>query len=98
MTTGIFLTNGQWRTYPQGYSYQANTYCPDCILVVVTGVQSQALVGRESVEDALTHIAKAKGIDYADEYSYDSDDFPKVITAEDESVYCDRCQADLTRL
>jgi hypothetical protein len=91
MSTGIFLTNGQWRTYPQGYMYQADVYCPDHILGILLGVADD----KHTAETVIEEVAKARGIDYSDEYSYDTDDFPKAITDTDEELRCAVCNTDL---
>lgn len=105
MSTGIFLTNGQWRTYPQGYQYGDNFYCPDHILEQLpsyqgVGVQTYAQqVPRESVEELLVMVGNNHGIDYSDEYSYDSDVFPKAVTDQTEpGDKCAVCNTDLTEV
>lgn len=98
MTTGIMLTNGRWAVFPHGYLYQANTYCPDCILHIVMTVTEMPEEGSRNVaEDILTSLAESKGIDYSDEYSYDSDDFPKAITEldPDSDIGCAECGIEL---
>lgn len=91
MTTGIFLTNGQWRPYPQGYEYKADWYCPDCIVPVLGYGGHYAF----SVEEILENLARRAGVDYSDEYSYDSDDFPKCVTDLTERRDCARCHTNL---
>lgn len=62
-----------------GYTYAADNYCPDCIrdsFVTLSGWE----VGR-TTEELLDHAADIRGIDRADEGSFDSGDFPKVILA-----------------
>lgn len=63
------------------YTYQADTYCPGCILTMLAakhGVTPDAV----DVEGALEEFAELDGMDYNDPYSYDSDDFPKVVFAD----------------
>jgi len=69
------------------YTYQADIYCPGCIAQMFTepdtgdgvnAVQAQWM----STEDILERVAERRGIDYSDPYSYDSDDFPKVVLAD----------------
>lgn len=56
-----------------GYAYQADTHCPDCMAAIV------GMPGLHT-EDALTVWAILAGVDRDDERSFDSGDFPKVIT------------------
>lgn len=98
MTTGIFLTNGQWRTYPQGYQWGDNFYCPDHILPQFPAFKTMppsTLPGKDFVEDLLPALAKNRGIDYSDELSYDSDDFPKAVTNSTDENHCAVCNIDL---
>lgn len=86
-----------------GYVYRADTYCtnPEC-LPLATG-EGEDFDGWNlapgiymATEDNLDEIAAAFGIDRLDEYSFDSDYFPKVILAgmsEDDA--CATCGADL---
>jgi len=67
-----------------GYTYAADTYCPDCIIGALPMGDGQAFDGWAtsvpmSVEDNLNEIAFAFGIDRMDERSFDSSDFPKVV-------------------
>jgi len=77
-----------------GYTYNADTYCPDCIIAALPTGDGQAFDGWATVapfdgwativlpmstEDNLSEIAYAFQIDRMDERSYDSGDFPKVI-------------------
>lgn len=67
------------------YTYKADVWCPDCIFDVAKlgvfnagGAMSYGdAYGR--VEEALGEWASLIGLNRADEYSFDSDDFPKVI-------------------
>ena len=66
-----------------GYTYRAEQWTPE-------GVVRQLLAERRAapaaldmkVEDVLDQIAGAEGIDREDERSFDSDEFPKVIFAD----------------
>lgn len=99
MSTGIFLTNGQWRTFPQGYQLGDNFYCPDHIVEQIDsyrGLEPFArMVPRDMVEDLLTAVAANRGIDYSDVYSYDSDVFPKAVTDSTDENHCATCNIDL---
>jgi hypothetical protein len=96
MSTGIFLTNGQYRVYPQGYQYKADWYCPDCILTAAFGLHVNHTVERASIEPVLERLAKKEGLDYTEEWTYDTDQFPKAVTDLTESRHCARCNVDLT--
>lgn len=63
---------------PVGYIYRAEQYCLECICDVVgtDGIVRNAC-GCE--ECRLDRMAITRGIDRYDEWSYDSDDFPKSI-------------------
>jgi hypothetical protein len=69
-----------------GYTYQAESYCPRCIVKVLPTGPDGTFDGwglapgvRMSTEANLDEIAAAFGIDRRDEHSFDSSDFPKVI-------------------
>ena len=77
-----------------GYTYAADTYCPDCIADAFRpddGVERTYADTEAVLDDA----ARDRGIDRQDERSYDSDDFPKVIFADgvQEPSDGDRCGA-----
>jgi hypoxanthine phosphoribosyltransferase len=77
---------------PDGYTYKAENYCPDCIMSVMSGGK---VVGSDvgyvyDVDKILKFCAAVMGIDYDDEYSYDSDEFPKPIFNTDEIEKCAR--------
>lgn len=81
-----------------GYMYAADIYCPDCIIDALPTGEGEKFDGWKlaegvdmSTEANLDEIAAAFGIDRADEYSFDSDHFPKVIFAD--SVDNDVCGA-----
>ncbi|MFE5853165.1 hypothetical protein ACFQ61_08085 [Streptomyces sp. NPDC056500] len=73
-----------------GYTYQAETLCPSCTLKVlrVSGIKVQ---NGKPHEDAVRRAAQNLSIDFDDECSYDSDRFPKPITAQ-------QCETELTEL
>lgn len=94
MSTGIFLTNGRWAVFPQGYQLGDHFYCPDCILPAM-GLVPGNLDQKQSVETTLALLANQRGIDYSDEYSYDSDEFPKAVTDTSDEDHCATCNIDL---
>jgi hypothetical protein len=79
-----------------GYSFRADTYCPECTVLEVLklrGIEGHGL--SYYVEEALNLLARFEGIDREDELTFDSGDFPKVIfrdQVEDPcQVTCARC-------
>lgn len=72
-----------------GYTYKADQFCTSCIIDALATGPGQDFDGwalaagaaPESAEQQLDEIAAAFGIDRADETTYDSDYFPKVITS-----------------
>lgn len=63
-----------------GYMYRADLYTPAGI--IEAGIQEGWLAPAArgmSAEDALDQAQHTFGIDREDEYSFDSDDFPKVV-------------------
>lgn len=69
-----------------GYTFRADTYCPECINDALPTGEGEPYDGwgvasgvRSSPEDLLNETALAFGIDRNDERTFDSDDFPKVI-------------------
>lgn len=63
-----------------GYTFRAEHYYGESILEV-DGVTSNDYPESMSVEDVLDAEAALRGINREDEYSFDSDEFPKVIFA-----------------
>lgn len=59
----------------EAYMYQADLWCPTCIVETLTG--ESPLYGM--TEKILDLLAMRCGINRADEGSFDSDDFPKVL-------------------
>lgn len=87
-----------------GYVYAADTYCPPCVLKALPTGPGGAYDGWAlapgaapmSVEDNLSEIAAAFGVDRMDERAFDSGDFPKVIFQSDaEDSTCGRCHRPL---
>lgn len=62
-----------------GYAYKADIWCPACM------EESSLLEGVKpaSAEWMLDDAATRLGVDRHDECSFDSDDFPKVVTVGD---------------
>ncbi len=77
-------------TYPRiaGYTYNADVYCPDCILPHFVGA-----IALTTTEDTLDHYAKVYNVDRNNESSFDSDEFPKVIfrLQLESHEHCARC-------
>ena len=85
-----------------GYTFAADTYCPDCVLSALPehytdGMAGDTLsaTGPVNVEGALWDIAANGGVNREDEYSFDSDEFPKVILPgmAEETTTCGQCGA-----
>lgn len=60
-----------------GYNYRADNHCISCTGKMVFDYYGGSLVPESP--DEITAVGIANDIDVEDEYSYDSDDFPKVI-------------------
>lgn len=90
--SGQFLTNGRWADYPQGYVFNAEIYCPGCI----QSMFEDEVPPVNTAEEVLEAVAAKRGIDYSDEYSYDSDEFPKAIQSPDgDGEHCASCMFPL---
>jgi hypothetical protein len=101
---------GRHSTTIVGYMYSADIYCPGCILAALPTAQGGQFDGwkdlsNQPVETSLDELAAAFGFDRHDEYSYDSDEFPKVVFAgqvhdgccelcEHDDDHCERCCID----
>ena len=70
-----------------GYAYRADIWCPRCLREEprITQDIQPAPNGCVSIstELMLDMLASRNGVDRHDEYSFDSDDFPKVVTIGD---------------
>ncbi|QQO39279.1 hypothetical protein SEA_RUDY_97 [Microbacterium phage Rudy] len=69
-----------------GYTYKAQQYTPEGVIAALATGPGQDFDGwalgdgvNMSVEDNLNELAAAFGIDRADETSFDTDYFPKVV-------------------
>lgn len=78
---------------PIGYTFNADIYCDVCVLAVVArkeGVQTHD-AAKLSTWEILKAMAFARKIDLEDEWTYDSNDFPKAIWGWMEVVPDERC-------
>ena len=79
-----------------GYAYKADIYCPACVIeeVLTDNDLDESLLTGWSAEHNLHIMAAVLGFtdnedDTPDEATYDSDEFPKVIFADqDEGEHC----------
>jgi hypothetical protein len=67
------------------YTYQAETLCPACTMDALNVPQS--LRDEQSHTSIVEMLAVAQGIDWQDERSFDSGDFPKVVFADSVESY-----------
>jgi hypothetical protein len=76
-----------------GYAYQADEYCPGCIVAELGRPDSLPPFGGLAAEDCLNQVAAVFGIDRQDESSFDGYEFPKVILREQVSslIDCPAC-------
>ena len=86
------------KSYIAGYTYAADIYCPRCVIDEMIRRGDASPAARDmSTEDVLWQCSQAAGIDYDDQCSYDSDEFPKAFTS-DQMNYdecCSGCHEDL---
>ena len=82
------------------YTYKAEQLHDECLREVLGYGTVNGRRDPLTVEERLNSIAKRQGIDREDEYSFDSDDFPKVIfesqldcgrEGQGDHEQCDRC-------
>lgn len=87
-----------------GYIYKASTYCTNSECIPLATGEGQDFDGWAlghgiymATEDNLDEIAASFGIDREDEYTFDSDQFPKVILTGqvDEHQTCETCGDEL---
>lgn len=79
-----------------GYVYAADIYCPACIVRALPTAELSPAAYDMQAEDVLEQVAAAMGVDRADETTYDSDDFPKVVFASDaHGDVCGSCGEEL---
>lgn len=93
---------GQHATDIVGYTFNADTYCPDHIIGALPTGEGEPYEGWALAKGAdpmtpeaeLDEIAWANGYNRDDESTYDSGEFPKVIFASqawDSDDYCATC-------
>lgn len=91
----IRYTRSPWDTV--GYQFKADFFCPVCVVEEYLNDDEQAgqylRRGFYDVDNILDHLARAAKVDRADEESFDSDDFPKVILRDqlEDDEFCGRC-------
>jgi hypothetical protein len=73
-----------------GYTYQAENLCPSCTLKAMRANGITVQKGKAH-EDAIRGAAKRRDIDFDDQHSYDSDNFPKPVTEQ-------QCETELDEL
>lgn len=84
---------------PVGYTFNADTYCPGCILFQVNCLAAKMEIAhrvfKPDVHSTLKSWAEHLGIDMSDERSYDSSVWPKTIESGsiDRPEVCGRCAA-----
>ena len=84
-----------------GYQFQADLYCGRCAIDALLGTEDAArywVAGHGDVENIFDNLARARRIDREDEYSFDSDDFPKVVFYGDvleDGENCGTCGCEL---
>lgn len=73
------------------YTFQAEILCPSCTLDTLNVPNS--LRQEQDHESIIETLADAHNIDWQDEYSYDSDEFPKIVFASqiEDDEYCGNC-------
>lgn len=77
-----------------GYTYRADIYCPECVVRAVCKARGIEGHGLSYVPDeALDLVARFEGIDRTDEWTFDSGDFPKVVTdqMDTDGLCCGNC-------
>jgi hypothetical protein len=75
-----------------GYTYSADMYCPACIVAeLVRRGEANPYHDTFQTEAALDSLAIDQDIDRYDEYTFNSDDFPKVVSRSQEDGYCTHC-------
>jgi len=83
-----------------GYTYWADIYCPLCIsaeLLKRYEINDECIVNCVDSEHELDTIGMLIGIDRYDEYSFDSDNFPKVIFSwqVEDNEFCCICHEEI---
>lgn len=76
-----------------GYTYRADVFCPVCVVAQLPADVLSPAAFSMPTEDVLNQVAAYMTVDRFDEYSFDSDEFPKVIFAVqlDDTELCGNC-------
>jgi hypothetical protein len=79
-----------------GYVWRADTYCPKCLRTRMyhEGVISKTMKS-QTTEDMLDLLADDLKINREDEWTFDSDIFPKIVFKSDAEFmpdFCTRCE------
>jgi hypothetical protein len=79
------------------YQYKAANYCGQCVVEEVSEDRNMPIPHESSYRDDLAVFALILDIDWEDETSYDSGDFPKVVFADqiEETEHCSKCGEEL---
>ena len=89
--TGPFLVNGSWSRTPAGYQYSGSHYCPEDLIERLIHHHEVPTYARGiNSEIVLNELALKANVNRADEFTFDSDEFPKVIT-QDDTTDCEVC-------
>lgn len=82
-----------------GYQFNCEHFCPGCMLNAISGNSTAAIefeFNIDAIDGWLRNNAIEKGIDYDNEYSYDSSEYPKVIFADNAGDdICANCEEKL---
>ncbi|MFC4498471.1 MULTISPECIES: hypothetical protein [Streptomyces] len=68
-----------------GYTYGVDNLCPSCTIGRMRANEIKVARGSDH-EEAIRRAAERVGVDFSDEGSYDSGDFPKAITSQQAST------------
>ena len=83
------------------YQFQADLVCPDCVVPLLFELfgQPHPRAPHFTTEAKLGVLAKLVGINYRDEHSYDSDEYPKPVLYNqpylEGGARCSVCHAEL---
>lgn len=79
------------------YTYRAEILCPTCVIEALIHDGLAAPAARDMNEErVLDQIAEANAIERYNEWSYDSDEFPKVVFEGSlQGEHCDSCGDEL---
>ena len=89
--TGVFLVNGSFSDTPAGYQYSGSSYCPEDLIERLIHHHEVPTYARDiNPEVVLNELALKAKVNRRDEYTFDSDEFPKVIV-QDDTTDCEVC-------